>query len=284
MPPRLNLTGVTFGRLRVIGNAGISRDGHAMFRCRCLCGAESIVCGNILRRRNGTRSCGCLKRRIPLTIIGQIFGRLTVLSEAESDGRRKVDCVCVCGTNVIVDLKRVLSGTTRSCGCLKREQQKTQHGLGKSVECRAWHNMIERCYDKEHPAFKDYGGRGIAVCDRWRQSFLLFYEDMGPRPSGKMSLDRIKNHLGYSKENCRWATWTTQHRNRRGNRLITFNGQTRCLSEWSSKYGIRLTTLCERLRVGWPLTEALTRRPNLANAQIRAAESPREASPNGRND
>ena len=132
------------------------------------------------------------------------------------------------------------------------------HGKSKTPWYKVWGGMIGRCENENSPHFKDYGGRGITVCAEWRSSFEAFERDMAAGYRAGLSLDRINNSLGYSASNCRWATDTQQNRNRRFNRLITFEGETRCVTEWAELVGIKSTTLSERLRRGWPPERALT--------------------------
>lgn len=120
----------------------------------------------------------------------------------------------------------------------------------------AWNQMIARCYDPEHPKYPSYGGRGIKVCDRWICR-RLFIEDMGERPKDK-TLNRIDNDGNYSPENCEWATYLEQAHNRRDNRNITYNGETRCLSDWAREIGIYRKTLAQRLDNGWTVEQAFT--------------------------
>lgn len=121
----------------------------------------------------------------------------------------------------------------------------------------AWGQMIARCYDPKNHKYKSYGARGIRVCDRWI-CYRLFMEDMGERPQGK-TLDRINNDGDYSPDNCRWATYSDQSQNRRDNNNITFNGQTKCLTEWERITGIYRKTIHKRLNSGWSIEDALTR-------------------------
>ena len=109
-----------------------------------------------------------------------------------------------------------------------------------------WGSMIHRCHSPKSSGYYLYGGRGITVCDRWRNSFPAFLEDMGPKPKGK-SLDRIDNNKGYSKENCRWATQKEQSANRRDNRIFTIDGESKCLAEWCRRYGKRFDTVWRRI-------------------------------------
>jgi hypothetical protein len=117
--------------------------------------------------------------------------------------------------------------------------------------------MIRRCHDPRHRNYKDYGGRGIAVCNRWRKSFDAFLEDMGRRPPG-LCLDRIDNLRGYEPGNVRWVTHKANNRNRRNNRLLTHDGLTLTVIEWSERTGIAEMTLHARLFKGWDVARALT--------------------------
>lgn len=133
-----------------------------------------------------------------------------------------------------------------------------QHGMSRTPEYRTWVGMIQRCTNENGPNYRHYGGRGITVCEKWTNSFMAFLEDMGKRPSPEMSLDRINNDLGYSKENCKWATKLEQSRNTRVNSLISHEGQTLCVSEWASLTGIPLCTIVARMGRGWTPKETLT--------------------------
>lgn len=117
--------------------------------------------------------------------------------------------------------------------------------------------MVQRCTNPNRHDFASYGGRGITVCEKWRDSFEAFFADMGEKPVGT-SLDRINNNLGYQPGNCRWATKDQQMQNTRATRLITFNGQTMGLNAWAKHVGIGRQSLSDRLRRGWPLEKALT--------------------------
>lgn len=123
----------------------------------------------------------------------------------------------------------------------------------------AWHGMLARCANPRHKSYASYGGRGIAVCERWQQ-FSNFFADMGERPVGH-SLDRINNEGPYSPDNCRWAPRTVQMRNTRSNRFLTLDGVTKTLAEWGVHTGIATETIWDRLNNGWSVSDALTRQP-----------------------
>lgn len=132
------------------------------------------------------------------------------------------------------------------------------HGKTQTPEYHSWRGMIERCENPKSTQYKDYGARGITVCPRWRNSFLAFLEDMGPRPAQTM-LERRKNMQGYEPDNCCWATRKEQARNKRNNRLLTAQGATRTLAEWSEITGLHFTTILTRIgRGGWDIEKALT--------------------------
>jgi hypothetical protein len=122
---------------------------------------------------------------------------------------------------------------------------------------RAWESMFWRCDNPEHEAYGRYGGRGITICQQWRDSFLSFLEDMGDPPKG-LTLDRIDNDGNYEPGNCRWATRTQQQRNRTKNRRLTLHGVTLCVAEWAEKLGVKRDVLYDRLRRDWTDEATLT--------------------------
>lgn len=132
-----------------------------------------------------------------------------------------------------------------------------KHGMSFTPEYRAWRSMKERCLNTRHKAYSRYGGRGIAVCDRWLE-FEHFYTDMGDRTSPEHSLDRIDNDGGYEPGNCKWSTRIEQQFNRRSTKPITFMGETKVAREWGEAIGLHEDTIHQRIRHGWPLERALT--------------------------
>ena len=125
------------------------------------------------------------------------------------------------------------------------------HGLSGTPEHKAWINMKSRCFNPNHPRYSDWGGRGITVCDRWKNSFENFLADMGSRPTAKHSLDRIDNNADYSPENCKWSTKAEQSNNTRYNRLITIGCVTLNIVQWAKKMNISEQLIYGRLKLGW---------------------------------
>lgn len=199
-----------------------------------------------------------------LDLTNQIFNRLTVLNYAGSNGQQSLwNCLCECGQTTTVRSYSLTSGNTQSCGCLGKESRaasRRTHGMSDTAIYRVWHKMLERCTSPTNRDFKNYGERGITVCDRWL-SFENFYADMGEKPVGK-SLERKHNDLGYSPENCIWADRVTQNNNRRDNRLLTFNDKTQTLMQWVRETGLSRATVKNRLSAGWSVEKALST-PNL---------------------
>lgn len=169
--------------------------------------------------------------RKSIDITGQRFGRLLVLKY--SGGLWQ--CQCDCGVIKGIVGYELLSGKTKSCGCLKRERiinRSTTHGKRKTPEYDIWAAMRNRCNNPNDKSYPNYGGRGIKICEEW-QKFENFIRDMGFRPGKEYSLDRIDVNGSYCKENCRWATNEQQYNNKRTTVTLTLDGETHNLTEWS---------------------------------------------------
>jgi len=135
---------------------------------------------------------------------------------------------------------------------------KATHGKKGSPIYAVWSSMISRCKLPKCPSYKSHGARGIKVCQRWRE-FKNFYSDMGDVPTG-LSIERIDNNGNYEPSNCKWETRKNQQRNKRNNRLITYNGETRCLVEWAEIFNLKQSTLGKRLKYGWSVHKALNKK------------------------
>lgn len=197
-------------------------------------------------------------------LTGKTFGRLTVLGfigKAKGKVSRWL-CQCDCGSQIVTYSHYMTTGDTHSCGCLRKEvtgNQSRSHGLSKTVEYRIWFGIIDRCRRVANSAYARYGGRGISVCQEWEDSFEQFLADMGKRPGRRYSIDRIDNALGYSPDNCRWATDKEQANNTRRNHIIEYQGERLNLLQWSERTGIGYSTLRTRANRGWPAEKILTR-------------------------
>lgn len=188
---------------------------------------------------------------------GRRYGRLLVLKRAGSRGKKPAwECLCDCGNTAVIASDSFRQGT-RSCGCLEREnlsrlhQLSVKHRARGTPEYRAWSQMKVRCYNRSRPSYVYYGGRGIQVCDEWREDFLAFLKSVGPKPSPEMLLDRIDNDRNYEPGNVRWADPKLSSRNRRGRRLVIVFGICAPISVWAEAGGVNLQVAMARLKRGW---------------------------------
>lgn len=212
-------------------------------------------------------------------ITGQRFGCLTVIRFSHLNDRHKAVWICAC------DCGNTRSWTQRHiCACQKQCRQcpkekgwnqphsprvyangtdvpSYKHGGWNTAEYRIWAIMKDRCGNPKSPQYQRYGGRGIYVCDRWKQSFGNFIEDMGPRPSSNHSIDRIDNDGPYSPDNCRWATRIEQQNNRSTTMRLTYNNETHTTTEWAKLVGISSDCIRSRINAGWPVERALAEPP-----------------------
>lgn len=196
-------------------------------------------------------------------LIGRRFGLLVVTEYFETRNKRVAiwKCRCDCGKeDHLAQGGQLLIGNVTSCGCHKSalcRKAATTHGQCYTAEHQTWASIKKRTRDPNDVAYPRYGGRGITMCDEWYNSYEAFRRDVGPRTNG-CTLDRIDNNKGYCKENCRWATWTEQARNRRSNVYLEFGGERLTKAAWAERYKIHPQVLSKRLKAGKSIEEAIT--------------------------
>lgn len=201
-----------------------------------------------------------------IDLTGQRFGRLVVLAEAgrDSQQRKLWLCQCDCGNQTVVRGSNLGPGKTVSCGCHRRTMDRhrvTDKSIWKDNPklYSVWTQMKNRCENPSNVNYKNYGSRGITVCEEWRNDYRAFREwAMCHGYSDGLTIDRIDNDVGYCPENCRWVPHKEQERNRRNNHRVSFRGEVHTLSEWEEITGISQRTIRLRLKAGWSVERALT--------------------------
>jgi hypothetical protein len=203
---------------------------------------------------------------------GQKFGRLTVIKldyikeyispKGFKQKQKFYLCKCNCGNECVILQNNLQTKRTLSCGCLHLELLKNnflKHGLANTRLFSIWTNMKTRCYNNNGTDYSNWGGRGITICDEWKNDFKVFYDwamDNGYKDN--LTIDRIDNDGNYEPSNCRWATAREQALNRHNNHLITYNGETHTMKEWSEIIGIDYKTLSNRLNKSkWSINKAM---------------------------
>lgn len=201
-------------------------------------------------------------------LTGQRFGRLTVIEEAGRNKSKKVlwRCVCDCGKETIVIAQQLTSGRTKSCGCLVHDVCKVvnvTHGMSGTRLHKIWCNIIDRCTNENSPSYKNYGGRGIKICNEWRRSFQSFYDwAMSHGYKENLTIDRVDNNGDYCPDNCRWTDKLTQANNTRNNHYIEYNGERHSTAEWARILNISYPALKHRIERGWTTEEAFSGKRN----------------------
>lgn len=202
---------------------------------------------------------------------GQEFNSLKVIKKCDGSFDNQIywECQCRCGKVIKVSTRNLRSGKVKSCGCTKRAliaEKKKTHGMTGTRIFRIWSGMLLRCYTPSSSGYEYYGGRGITVCDEWRENFQAFYDwSMENGYKDDLTIDRKDNEKGYSPDNCKWATSKEQANNRRNNRYIEFNGKVHTISEWEQITGISRRVIEERIdNLGWSIERALTQKVHTA--------------------
>ena len=186
-------------------------------------------------------------------IAGQKFGLLTAMEIAHqhSCGSYYWLCQCECGEFSLVMATKLIRGKTKSCGCLKHKKgQNATHGLKSHPMYSVWRGIKYRCLNENSQNYRSYGGRGITICDEWKESFQVFYNDMKDGYVKGLQIGRIENDKGYSKDNCRWETNIENQNNKRTNVFLTLDGETHTAAEWSRILHIKDNTIQTRKRKG----------------------------------
>lgn len=197
---------------------------------------------------------------------GQRFGRLVAGDAVRKGSKWRILCKCDCGNEKSIQYDNLKNGSSTSCGCRCKEVtilRSTKHGdcqRGKRApEFTVWASMIARCTNPKTKYFNRYGGRGITVCQKWRDSYESFLTDVGRRPSAKHSIDRINNNGNYEPGNVRWATSLEQNNNRRDNVIWEFSGKRQTIGQWGQELNIKPKLLWQRRFVAkWSLEKTLT--------------------------
>lgn len=278
----IDLAGQRFGKLIVIkkGNTHVTSGGARIttWVCKCDCGNTTVVTSQKLRKGH-TTSCGCAKKDNKGSnfedLVGQKFNRLTVIKfipEKERTARGyNWLCKCDCGNYIKANASKLKRGLQQSCGCLKEEKKKDIGKVNKKYKFTnkrlygIYQAMMQRCYDKKGREYQNYGGRDIVVCPEWLgeygyDSFAEWALNSGYNVNakrGECTIDRIDVNKGYSPDNCTWKTNKQQQNNRRNNHLLTYNGETHNMKEWSEILDISYYKISYHVRKGRTLQQII---------------------------
>lgn len=271
----IDLTGQRFGKLLVVEKAEPHKTKGGkyvtMWKCKCDCGNETVVATQKLRKGH-TTSCGCVKhenRGRGKDLIGQKFGKLTVIGRVPKEERKNPQyiwiCKCDCGNEVISTANKLTHGIQVSCGCQKAERIGNLNRKYKNTDKHlygVYKAMINRCIDEKDPSYINYGGRGVSVCDEWLNDYDAFAEwAISSGYEKGLTLDREDNEKSYSPENCRWVTMQVQQNNKRNCRYFDYGGETHTIAEWARIFGYRYGYLYNHLiYMGETLDEVINKK------------------------
>lgn len=207
-----------------------------------------------------------MRPRTYIILPGEKYNYLTTVKEIKDEkGRTMWECKCDCGNTTTVSVTSLKTGKTKSCGCFRkkaannRAKKAKTYGYTHHRLYACYYRIRRRCERKSDPSYNRYGGRGIKMCDEWKNDIMAFITwgiENGYKEG--LSIDRIDNDGDYSPDNCRWADAMQQSNNRSTNKLVTYKGETHTVAEWSRIVGIRQLTLNARLVSGWTVEDALT--------------------------
>lgn len=202
---------------------------------------------------------GLIETKAKFVKVGDLFGRLEVLAVGQVPFVFKyyAVCECECGTVKRIRSDSLINGVVVSCGCYRLESV-TKHGKTDSGHYGRWHNMMDRCYNEKCLSYKNYGARGVKVCERWHD-VSNYVDDIEGGHFENAELDRIDNDGDYSPNNTKWSTKSQNCRNRQNTRFLAHGGKSQCVADWADETGISLKIICERIdRQGWSIERALT--------------------------
>lgn len=206
-------------------------------------------------------------------LTGQTFGRLTVVSRAENSngGKARWLCKCECGNDCIVHASALRSGNTKSCGCLRAEishDRVVTHGMSRTSLFHVWRAMKDRCLNPNNRSYKNYGGKGVRVCDEWLDSTTFFDWARSSGYEDGLTIERIDVNGDYCPENCKWIPFAEQARNKTNNLMIEIDGVSKCLAQWCDEYDMSYFMVSQRIRkLGWEPKKALTTPPRKTKAR-----------------
>lgn len=251
---RLNI-GDKLGHLTIVQYLGV-KDGYTTWKLKCDCGTE-IERTEVYLLSAKPKVCGhgCMYMH---DLTGKVFYNWTVIEpkKFESQPRTRWLCKCKCGNESYIDSHTLTKGLSKSCGCLGvQNKKKFRYPTNKTLTA-----MKSRCYNETNVRYKQYGGRGIKVCDEWldvKNGFKNFYEwSLQNGWKEGLTIERIDINKGYCPENCKWIPLFEQASNTSRNRFITYNGKTLTLSQWARELGISVKNLSNRIYKGWSIEKA----------------------------
>lgn len=253
-----DITGIRFGKLEAIRCVGKDKYGN-LWECKCDCGGTKIVRTNALTTGR-VKSCGCELHKRSLKI-GDRFGYLVVLEIPKGNLRRnKILCKCDCGNIGEYFLNNLRRGTTTSCGCKRSDYAKISrncHGESTSILYKKWASIKTRCNNPNSSNYKDYGGRGIKICEEWKDFWPFREWAYENGYNDKLSIERKDVNGDYSPENCEWIELNEQANNKRNSVFIEYNGIKQTASQWGKELGVDRNTITYRVRAGWNPEECL---------------------------
>jgi len=257
MPKRistLELIGLKYGMLTIVNDLGSGNRSKRIVETKCDCGNIKTTDLNSLKTGN-IKSCGCLHKWMPSEFIGKKYGKLLIIDFfGFINNRATVVVKCDCGTKKNIKFDYLQSGNTASCGCIK----KTKNGLSHHPLYKVWSHVLDRCYDVKNEKYHVYGGKGVIVCEEWRNDYKAFYDWAIDRWEPGLQIDKDilapdKTGFLYSPNFCCFVTPKENSRNRNNNRILEYKGKKQCIAEWAEELNIDRYTIRNRLKLGWPI-------------------------------